>query len=187
MMMFESMEQEEVERVQEKYLRWVLGVDRETPGYIVREECKRSKLRLKAGKRAAKFEDRMGGREKCRILTECYREKKKNADEKEGEKYCRRNGYASEEVERVRAEGRWMCAELSDRDRDTDKQERRERIRESRYNREYERCVAEDVPVYLGKERAKERKMMARFRCGNEERENRRERGSSTCGADAAN
>jgi hypothetical protein len=33
-------------------------------------------------------------------------------------------------------------------DRDTDKQETRERIRESRYNREYERCVTEDVPVY---------------------------------------
>ncbi|XP_068912463.1 golgin subfamily A member 6-like protein 6 [Tenebrio molitor] len=163
MMMFESMvesvlmygaeiwrwkEQEEVERVQEKYLRWVLGVDRETPGYIVREECKRSKLRVKAEKRTAKFEDRMGGREECRILTECYREKKKNADEKEREKYCRRNG-------------------------DTDKQERRERIREARYNREYERCVTEDVPVYLGRESTKERKMMARFRCGNEERENK--------------
>jgi hypothetical protein len=188
MMMFESMvgsvlmygaeiwgwkEREEVERVQEKYLRWVLGVDRETPGYIVREECKRSKLRVKAGKRAAKFEDRMGGREECRILTECYREKKKNADEKEREKYCRRNGYASEEVERMRAEGRWMCAELSERDRDTDKQERRERIREARYNREYERCVTEDVPVYLGRESTKERKMMARFRCGNEDRENK--------------
>ncbi|KAH0816663.1 hypothetical protein GEV33_006127 [Tenebrio molitor] len=65
---------------------------------------------------------------------------------------------------------RWMCAELSERDGDTDKQERRERIRESR---EYEKCVTEDVPVYLGKESAKERKMMARFRCGNEERENR--------------
>ncbi|XP_068914676.1 uncharacterized protein F23F12.8-like [Tenebrio molitor] len=166
-------EQEEVERVQEKYLRWVLGEDRETPGYIVGEECKRSKLRVKAGKRAAKFEDRMGGREECRILTECYREKKKNADEKEREKYCRRNGYASEEVESVRAEGRWMCAELSERDRDTDKQERRERIRESRYNREYERCVTEDVPVYLGRESTKERKMMAKFRCGNEERENK--------------
>jgi hypothetical protein len=216
MMMFESMvesvlmygaeiwgwkEREEVERVQEKYLRWVLGVDRETPGYIVREECKRSKLRVKAGKRAAKFEDRMGGREECRILTECYREKKKNADEKEREKYCRRNGYAREEVERMRAEGRWMCAELSERDRDTDKQERRERIKEARYNREYERCVTEEVPVYLGRESTKERKMMARFRCGNEERENKywveeeermcrmcreeRERRSSTCGEDA--
>jgi hypothetical protein len=49
MMMFESMiegismygaeiwrwkEQEEVEKVQEKYLRWMLGVDRETPVYL---------------------------------------------------------------------------------------------------------------------------------------------------------
>jgi hypothetical protein len=42
-------------------------------------------------------------------------------------------------VERLRAKGRWMKVELSERDKDTDKQERRERIRESRYNREYER------------------------------------------------
>jgi hypothetical protein len=34
-------------------------VDRETPGYIVREECKRNRLRVKAGKRAAKFDDKM--------------------------------------------------------------------------------------------------------------------------------
>jgi hypothetical protein len=40
--------------VQEKYLRWVLGVERETPEYIVREECKRSKLRVKAGKNGRK-------------------------------------------------------------------------------------------------------------------------------------
>jgi hypothetical protein len=41
-------EQEEVERVQGKYLRWVLEVDRETPGYIVMEECKRNRQRVKA-------------------------------------------------------------------------------------------------------------------------------------------
>jgi hypothetical protein len=56
-------EQEEPEKVQEKYLKEVLGVDRETPGYIVREECKRNRLRVKAGKRAGKFEDKMDGRE----------------------------------------------------------------------------------------------------------------------------
>jgi hypothetical protein len=82
MMMFKSMtesalmygaeiwrwkEQEQVEKVQEKYLRGVLGVDRERPGYIVKEEeeCKRNSLRLKEGKRATKFEDKMDGRDEC--------------------------------------------------------------------------------------------------------------------------
>jgi hypothetical protein len=88
------------------------------------EECKRSRLRVKAEKRAAKFEDRMGEREERRIPSECYREKKKNADEREGEKYYRRNEYASEEEERMRAERSWINAELSERDKDTDKQER---------------------------------------------------------------
>jgi hypothetical protein len=38
-------------------------------------------------------------------------------------------------VERLRGKGRWNV-ELSERDKNTDKQERRERIKESRYNRE---------------------------------------------------
>jgi hypothetical protein len=63
--------------------------------------------------------------------------------------------------------------ELSERDKDTDKQETRERIKQSRYNREYERCMTKEIPEYLGRKSARERKMMARFRCGNEERENR--------------
>jgi hypothetical protein len=73
-------------------------------------------------------------------------------------------------VERLRGEGIWMNAELSERDKDTDKYERRERIKESRYNREYERCMTEETPEYLGKESARERKMRARFICGNDER-----------------
>jgi hypothetical protein len=73
----------------------------------------------------------------------------------------------------MRAKARWMNVELSERDKDTDKQERRERIKEYRYNRENERCMTEEIPQYLGGESARERKMMARFRCENEERENR--------------
>ncbi|KAH0809118.1 hypothetical protein GEV33_013672 [Tenebrio molitor] len=72
----------------------------------------------------------MDGREECRTLTECWREKKKNTEKKERKKYYHRNGYASEEVERLRAKGRWMNVE-----NDTDKQGRRERIKESRYKR----------------------------------------------------
>jgi hypothetical protein len=65
-------------------------VDRETPGYTVREECKRNRLRVKAGKRRAKFEDKMNERKECRMLTECWREKSKNTEKKEREKYYQR-------------------------------------------------------------------------------------------------
>jgi hypothetical protein len=56
-----------------------------------------------------------------------------------------------------------MNVELSERDKDIDKQERRERIKESRYNTEYERCMTEEIAKYLGRENAREKKMMARF------------------------
>jgi hypothetical protein len=38
-----------------------------------------------------------------------------------------------------------MNVELSERDKDTDKQERRENIKESRYNREYQRYMTEEI------------------------------------------
>ncbi|XP_063912037.1 uncharacterized protein LOC135128890 [Zophobas morio] len=66
----------EIEAVQEKYLRWMLGLRKETPGYIVREECKREKLRIYTGKRAVKYDERLKEREECRILYECWKEKK---------------------------------------------------------------------------------------------------------------
>jgi hypothetical protein len=73
--------------------------------------------------------------------------KEKNTEKKESEKYYQRNGYASKEVERLRVKGRWMNVELSERDKDTDKQERRERIKETRYNREYERWLGGRMAV----------------------------------------
>jgi exonuclease III len=51
--------------------------------------------------------------------------------------------------------------------------ERRTRIRKSRYNGKYEKIITEELPKYLGRESRKERVIIARFRCGNEERENK--------------
>jgi hypothetical protein len=61
-----------------------------------------------------------------------------------------------------------MNAKLSERDNDTDKQERRERIKKSRYNRKRERCTTEEIPECLGMKSRRERKIMAKFRCGRE-------------------
>ncbi|KAJ3626170.1 hypothetical protein MTP99_016687 [Tenebrio molitor] len=69
----------------------------------------------------------MDGREECRILTQCWREKKKNTEKKEREKYYQSNGYANEEVQRLREKGRWMHVELSERTKtQTSKKEGRE-------------------------------------------------------------
>jgi hypothetical protein len=70
-------------------------------------------------------------------------------------------------MERLRAKEKLMNVEQKERDKDTDKRERKEIIKESRYKRKYERCR------YLGRECARERKMMTRFRCENQETENR--------------
>jgi hypothetical protein len=61
--------------------------------------------------------------------------------------YYQRTWYASEEVERLRAKGRWMNVELSERDKDTDKKEKRDRIKESRYNKEYDRYMTEEFRI----------------------------------------
>jgi hypothetical protein len=84
----------------------------------VKEECKTTRLRVKVRKRAATFEDKMDGREECRILTECYRQKKRR----------RERNTTRETAMQLRAEGIWM----NERDKNSDKQERRERIKEYR-------------------------------------------------------
>jgi hypothetical protein len=46
----------------------------------------------------------------------------------------------------------------------TDKQ------KEGKESKKYERCMTEEILKYLGRESTRERKIMTRFRCGNEER-----------------
>jgi hypothetical protein len=83
------------------------------------------------------------------------RKEEGHGEEREKE-YYQGSGCASEEVEK--AKGRWMNVELSERDKNTNKQERRKIIKEFRYNREYEGYMTEEIPKYLGRESAKERK-----------------------------
>jgi hypothetical protein len=42
---------------------------------------------VKEEKRTPKFEDKMDGKEECRILTECWKKRKKKMEKKEREEY----------------------------------------------------------------------------------------------------
>ncbi|KAL6418256.1 hypothetical protein ACFW04_012239 [Cataglyphis niger] len=48
-------ERKELEKLQKRYLRWVLGVEWGTPGYMVREVLQREKLKERAGRKAWGF------------------------------------------------------------------------------------------------------------------------------------
>lgn len=49
-------ERQEMEMLQERFLRWVLGADNSTPEYMIREELQREKIRSKTARRAWSFE-----------------------------------------------------------------------------------------------------------------------------------
>ncbi|KAJ3656822.1 hypothetical protein Zmor_015867 [Zophobas morio] len=87
--------------------------------------------------------------------------------------YYERLGYAWMEIARKREMGVSMREELCMRDRDIDKQERRASVSKSRYNVDYRKIITKTIPKYLDRESAKEKKIIARFRCGNEERNNK--------------
>jgi len=52
-------EREGLEKLKERYLRWLMGVEGRAPWYLVREELQREKLCLRAGKRAWEYERRL--------------------------------------------------------------------------------------------------------------------------------
>lgn len=60
-----------MERLADKYLRWVLEVDRKTQEYMVREEPQREMIRGRAGARAWGFKKRIEEGKGSEIASKC--------------------------------------------------------------------------------------------------------------------
>jgi len=106
-------EREAVERMQEKYLKWVLGVSWRTPGYLLREELLRDKLRTRAGRRTWGFEERLAEGRGSELARRCWEELKERARrgeemlewEKERKAFFEDRGIEVEKMEEERKEG----------------------------------------------------------------------------------
>lgn len=83
MEIWEWKEREELEKIEERYLRWLLSVERRTPGYLVREELQREKLCIRAGRRTWE-----------------YKEKRNSEWKKERMEFFERKGIGMEEVKK---------------------------------------------------------------------------------------
>lgn len=103
---WEWKKREGMEKVEERYLRWIFGLDRRVPGYLVREEIQREKLRERAGKRTWEFEKRLEEGKGSKLARICWEELKgRSREEKTRSKW---------KVERRKffEDRRWMIGEM---------------------------------------------------------------------------
>lgn len=151
-------EREKMERMEERYLKWVLGVDRRTPGYLMKEELQRDKLRGRAGRRPWGYKRRFEEGRGSELARSCWREIKKRAKEEKGilewekgrKKFFENRGLSVKEMER-RRKGELEYKELENRDRRRQEEERGGRIKNSRFSRWYGRVKGKGIPAYLKK------------------------------------
>ena len=168
-------ERKVIENIQMKYLKWVLGVNKRTPNYMVLEESKREKMRIETGYRAFHFEEKIAKYTEKELLCACWREmisrqdrKKETKRDKERRDYLERNGYGVLKINESRNENVCLEKELRERDLDNQRQEQIGRVESSTFHEAYKFIRTEEVPEYLGRnwDSKAHQKTIARFRCG---------------------
>lgn len=153
---------EEVERVQERFGRWMLGVDKCTPGYIVRDELNWNKMRVRTGKLAIGYEEKVRGSDKKLAKNSCRERGTKDREgkirDRERERYLNRCGQSSGNLERLWAENVEVKTLLVERDKEVDLQERLSQINNSNFNKSYKLIRSPGLPSYLSnREKKRER------------------------------
>ena len=173
-------EHKKLETIQEKYIRWCLELDRNTPSYMILAETGMNKLKIDAGRRAVNFEKKIRTKTENLILKECIRELDKLEKPERGwcklrKEFYEANGIGKEEVIRRMTEGQDVATQVSERSREIQMQHQDNKIRSAKYCERYVNIRSrQDRAVYLcHRGRNKKQTILCRFRCGCEERASR--------------
>ena len=167
-----------LELTQRRYLRWTLGLDRGTKKAILMEETKAIPLYIDTGTKAMKYEERSRN-SPCMVLRECLREiyssKLQTPSIQSRKQYLNRNGWSDVEINSMCERGESVWGILRGTDIDCFRQLQFNKISSSRYSS----LQTDRVPWYL--QRGRSIKLIARFRCGNEERGDASWRSDGSC------
>lgn len=77
-----------IDRIKRKYIKWILGLDRTTPNYILVKEIKMIELRLEAVRRAIKYKEK-ARKSKKKLVVECIKNLETERMEQEDNKLKR--------------------------------------------------------------------------------------------------
>lgn len=169
---------QEIERLQYKYIRWLLGLNTFTPIYILLEETKRYNLSIEYGKRAMAYENKLRESPWKVLAHDAYQEISKKEGkyskdyyEQKRKKFFENKGYSLRQVQDMQCANGNFTELILNRERDIQVQTRREKIRHSNSNPQYKQIITIDRPYYL-QNNCKHLRIIARFRLGNEEAAN---------------
>jgi len=183
-------EKKELEKILYDYVRWTYRLDFCTPRYIMARELGIENHKIEWGIRAMRHEERMRKKKEEELAKKCWNEKESYEErnlglyEKEREKFYNKNGWSRKGIEINREIGNNMEIEIRERGRNIQKQEEERRIREAKYNKEYEKIKAKHgIPEYLKEDRKIEYdewssrgckiRALVKTRCGNLEEGNK--------------
>lgn len=109
-------EYSEIEKIQNKFIKWTLGLDRQAPSYLLLQETNRGKLKVETGKRAIKYQKRIRSSWNS-LRIESLNEIEKKPRDSGGQRYLQRNGYNLTDIERREEIREDMLASLINGDR----------------------------------------------------------------------
>ena len=72
-----ALEHGRLDRIQRKYVKWILDLDMTTPNYILVEECKLTEIKEKALRRATRYEGK-SIESKKELVKECIKKRERN-------------------------------------------------------------------------------------------------------------
>ncbi|XP_073967949.1 uncharacterized protein [Bombus fervidus] len=81
--------EERLDKIQRKYVKWILGLDMTMPNYILAEEAKLTEIREKALKRAARYEEK-AIESKKELVKKCIKERERSWRKGQEEKGARK-------------------------------------------------------------------------------------------------
>ena len=171
-------EKESLEVIQRRYFRWTLGLSQGTKKEILMSEANIRPLHLMMGRRAMAYE-RKSMTSPCRVLRECVGEIQNGGDGKwarERKEFCESAGWSIARVKRESA--LFVNVEMDITRRRTESH--MDNVELALRDRRYAGIRADGTPKYLMKP-FKYMKMVARFRCENEEWAKERWRPVKTC------
>lgn len=161
-----------MEAIQIKYLRWTLGLDSCTPKYIVLRETDRAKFKVTSLERLMKFIDRAKLSER-KLVKEAVAQDERMGENGKLVMIFREVSESTESASRLREEGK-LIGEILRRARQIQDQSDYNRIQGAKYNKRYKDICPIGRPAYLRNIDSKgSHKIIARLRCGNEEKINR--------------